>query len=348
MGNPFSSRQLALCTVLAAGGVLVGCGSDSGSDEPPMTEVSIGFSDAPVEDAAKVVISVDKMVFQPESGDDIVVDRFTSQELGIEDAETFQIDLLQFQGTDSRLVVDSVTLPVGEYRNLRIHVLDEDVNESFVEEVSTGEMKPIKVPSDQLKLGSFTVASTDTQSFVVEFGLRQSLVHNPTPERYILKPRGIRIVEKDTASTLSGAVDLAALHGPGSCADKLDPSKGNVAYLYEGHDLDPATLGDVFIRRDDQSGTNPGDFDPDVPNDVLAPHAVAAVDEDGEYLFSYLFSGDYTLALSCLADNDDPVIFDGIRIPAPETELIEITLGLEEDLNCDFPLAEGGCSTAAD
>lgn len=347
MCSQFTLRQIGLISGLLLSAALSGCGGDSGSDSSGTTPVSLRLSDAPVEDAAKVVITVDSITFNRVGGEDIVVDTFTSDELGITDAETFQLDLLEVQGNDSKLVIDSVDLPVGEYSNLRMKILDDDVNFSFVEEVSTGEMKPIKVPSDELKLGGFTVAETSTQTFVVEFGLRQSLVHNPTPERYILKPRGVRVVELETAPTLAGTVDLNALHAPGACADKPDQTVGNVAYLYAGHGLDATKLGDVFIS---QSDSEPGavagtDFDPNVPADVIEPYAAATVDgSSGEYVFSYLDSGDYTLAVSCQAENDDPVTYDGLSIPAPATELVEVTLGLEEDVTCDFPLVDGACA----
>lgn len=340
------ARGVALASLLT----LAACGGGSVSDGEAETRVSILFSDAPVEDAAKVVVTVDSITFSPVNGDDIVVETFTSNELGIVDADTFTIDLLEVQGNDNRLVLDSVMLPVGDYKNIRIGILDEDVNLSYVEEVSTGALKPIKVPSDELKLGSFTVGEFSTQTFVIEFGLRQSLVYNPGPpgkDRYILKPRGVRVIDLEDASTVMGLVDIDALHAFAPCAAKPDSQVGNMAYLYAGHGLDPTLLGDVFVREADAL---PGeDFDPNVADDVIAP--VVAVEVEGGnvngYLFSYLQSGDYTLALSCVAENDDPVIFDAIDIPAPVTEIIEISLGVEENLSCDFPLVNGACANNA-
>ncbi|MEX1032846.1 MAG: DUF4382 domain-containing protein [Cellvibrionaceae bacterium] len=354
MSHSFVLRYSTLLSGIVMSVLLVSCGGGSGGsdsgDSSRTSSVSLRFSDAPVEDAAKVVITVDAITFSRD-GADIVVNTFTSDELGIENAETFQIDLLEVQGNDNRLVLDVVELPVGDYRDLRIRVLDEDINFSYVEEVGTGLLKPIKVPSNELKLGAFTVANTGSQTFVIEFGLRQSLVYNPTPERYILKPRGVRIVDLDTATTLAGTVDLVQLHAPGGCSDKPDPTVGNVAYLYTGHDLDTANLGDVFIREGDEEpasseeSTDGPVFDPDAPAEVIAPHAVAEIDgADGSYLFSYLLSGDYTLALSCAAEQDDPVIYDGLLIPFPATEIVEITLGIEENRRCDFPLSDGACS----
>ncbi|MBR9911467.1 MAG: DUF4382 domain-containing protein [Gammaproteobacteria bacterium] len=328
-----------LCLGLAA----CGGGSSSGGDTAPsVSNVSIGFSDAPVEDAARVVITVDYLEFRTSDGETITVDSFTSSELGITDAETFSVDLLEIQGNDSRLVLDSVELPVGDYQDLRIGIVDEDINFSYVEETSSGLLKPIKVPSDELKLGSFTVAATSTQTFVVEFGLRQSMTYNPGPQRYILKPRGVRVVKLEDAATISGTVDLDALHMLEPCIAKVDNTVGNVAYLYAGHGLDPTKLGDTFVRED--TGTEP-EFDPNVPADIVSPEVVTVIDAtDGSYLFSYLLPGDYTLAISCEAEGDDPVLWDGLNIPAPQTEVIELSLGVEQDLQCDLPLLGGACA----
>lgn len=344
--QPFRSGQVIACGVLLGLG-LSGCGGDSDSPNgSATTDVGVRFSDAPVENAEKVVIEVDYLEFRRDDNDPIRVDQFTSDELGITDAETFKLDLLEVQDNDSMLVLDMVELPVGDYQDLRIGVLDEDVNFSFVEEVDSGLMKPIKVPSDRLKLGRFSVEDSGTQTFVVEFSLRQSMTYNPGPERYILKPRGVRIVDMETSSDIGGTVDLTALHSGGVCQEKGDPAIGNVAYLYAGHGLDAALLGDDFVRESDVTEDDEDPvFDPDVPEDAIGPLVSTGIDgTSGDYMFSFLEAGDYTLAITCVALDDDPVLFDGIAIPAPDTELVEITLGESESFPCDFPLEEGQCA----
>ena len=330
---------------LSLGLILTGCGGSDGGDSS--AQVSLLFSDAPVNIASKVVVTVDTITFNRPGGEDIVVDTFTSDDLGIVDADTFTIDLLEVQGNDYRLVIDSVELPIGDYSNIRIGILDEDVALSYVEEEPLGGVKPLKVPSDELKLGGFTVGEASTQTFVVEFGLQQSLVYNPGPpgqDRYILKPRGVRVVDLQDASTLMGSVALDTIHTVAPCDSKPDSQAGNVAYLYNGHDLDPNLLADNFVSED---AAEPGEvFDPNAPDNIIAPAVSVEVvggDVNG-YLFSFLESGDYTLTLSCVAENDDPITYDNIMIAAPSTELVEISLGVEEMLVCDFPLVDGSCA----
>ena len=338
MIRPYYFRTL---TFGLCGLMLSACGGSGNSslDSHTTSDVSIRFSDAPIDDLSNVVITVDQLIFSREGHDDIEVDRFTSDDLGITDADTFTIDLLEVQGNDNNLVLDSVDLPIGDYQNLSIVVLDEDIDLTYAHETASGLNKPIKVPSDRLKLGAFSVSNISTQAYVVEFGLRQAMTYNPGPDRYILKPRGVRIVRLEDASSIQGTVNLNAIHLTDDCSSKLDSELGNIAYLYEGHDLDASLLGDVFVREDDDQD-NP-EVDDDVAENIIAPIAATEINGiSGDYLFSYLEAGDYTLAISCHAEADGPIIHDGIVIPSPAGELLEINLATETDLQCDFPTSD--------
>lgn len=324
-----------ICISMSALLALTACSSDDSGSTPANSDVSIRFSDAPIGELSKVVITVDKLIFN-RKGTDIVVDTFTSEELGIENSETFQIDLLDVQGLENKLVLDSVMLPVGDYQNLRIQVLDNDIEKTYVWEKDGVAAKKLKVPSGELKLGKFTVGSDSTQTFVVEFALNQAMTYNPGPDRYILKPRGIRVVRLEDAAHISGVVDLTSLHAREGCSEKPDSSIGNAAYLYAGHNLDANLLGDVFVREDDSGEFQ--EFDGNVPTNVIAPITSAPINGmTGEYLFSYLQPGSYSLAISCQAHLDDPVIYDQIVIPAPANQLIELNLEAETHLECNFP-----------
>lgn len=343
-------------SVISLAVALAACGSSGSSDAISASDVSLRFSDAPVGELENVVITVDQIIFRRDGAEDVVVDTFTSDELddgmggdtGIEDADTFTIDLLEVQGNDNRLVLDSVMLPVGEYQDLRLVVLDEDINHSYVKEQGDDTLKDLKVPSDGLKLGAFEVAAQNTQTFVVEFGLQQAMTYNPGPDRYILKPRGVRIVRLEEATSIEGVVDLAELTMNQACVG----STASMAYLYAGHDLDASLLGDVFVREDsDPLEPDMPEQDDNVPENIIAPLVASAITEregeagTGDYIFSYLDAGEYTVAISCLAAEqlDDPVLYDGLSIPLPAGELVEVTLADEVQVRCDFPLQQA-CS----
>ena len=329
MTIPFRFRATALALSVA----VAACGGD-GDGDPTVSDVALRFSDAPVEDLDQVVVKVDSITFRRANGEDIVVERFTSEELGIVDAESFTIDLLDVQGEDSRLVLDSVELPVGDYADLRLGIADEDLNDSYVVESATSALKPIKVPSDELKLGAFEVSPVSAQAFVVEFGLRQSMTYNPGPDRYILKPRGVRIVALEEAAAVVGAIDLAALHAQEPCNAKPDPSLGNAVYLYAGTGLDAAALAD--------------DFDPELAGDDaegrIAPVASAVVGADGAFVLSYLEPGAYTLAATCAAEGDTLEAIEDVAVPQPANQLVELSLERGERQRCSFGTETPSCA----
>ncbi len=288
---------LSVMTVMA-------CGDSGGGNAT--APVSFGLSDAPVEGLTSVVITIDRIILNRPGHDDVVIDRFTNEDLGVFDEDTITIDLLDYRGEDNILIVGPVDLDVANYQNLRLDIIDDDITLSYVEE-SDGTIRPIKVPSTELKLGGFEVENSGDQTFILEFGLRKAMTYNPGPERYILKPRGVRIIEVNRGTTIEGIVEADLFGGAPPCDEKLDPLVGNVMYLYQGIGLDPADFAD--------------DFDPAVDTTAAAsylePFATEMVAADGTYLFSYLPAGDYTLAFSCDATEDNPDFDNDIMIPSP-------------------------------
>ena len=327
----FQAKRLV--SICCASLLLAACGSSSSDSDPTTSDVGIRFSDAAVGELDSVNITVDKLIFN-QSGDDIVVDTFTSEELNLIDSDTFQLNLLEFQGLESSLVLDSVKLPVGDYQNLRIVIVNDDG--TYVQETGSDTRNALKVPSGELKLGGFSVSATSSQTFVVEFGLRQAMTYNPGPKRYILKPTGVRIVRLEDAANISGTVDLSTP----SCLPTDDTSLSHVAYLYEGHDLDAELLGDVFVREadiDTSQGNEAGtDFDAVVADDIMAPAVATSIDVNGDYLFSFLNTGDYTVAISCNASVDDPILYDGITVPSPSGLVVELAVAKNEGMICNF------------
>lgn len=306
--------------------ILVACGSSS-NDSAKTSTVNFGLSDAPIENLSSVVVTVESMTLRTAAGEDILVDEFFNSDDPTTPLAQFQIDLLDYQGDQYSIISQDLELEVGTYQSLTLDVLDEDVSNAYVEE-SDGAIKPIKVPSDTLKLGGFTVDESGLQTFIVEFDLRQSMTYNPGPDRYILKPRGVRIVEAAASSSVSGTVDLAYYNALEPCASKADSSVGNIIYLYEGHDLDVASLTDQL--------------DPDLSSNGITtentPFTSITLDDLGQYEVAFLPPGDYTLAFSCVAENDDPDVYDNLVIPAPNNTAFEISLSVGEVESVNLPL----------
>lgn len=298
--NIFTMAAIALFTV--------GCG-----DSRQFSSVSFSVSDAPVDDAEKVVIAFDKLEFIRANGEQIVVE--------VDDDQTGndyqQIDLVDFPGTNSTLILTDQQLPTGQYQNLIIHIKpDQDLN--YV--IAQNGLLALKQPGNKLKLGRFTVEKKAVQSFTIEFDLRQALVlrgNNSNNSGYNLKPHGINIINNAGAASLSGTVDLNLLNA-GSCVNDT----GNHVYIYESFVLFQSKLADNFDPSDgdfDDSGLSASGF--------IAPYASTGVNlTNGQYQFGFLPAGDYTVAFSCSAVADDPIQFDGLTIPEPSTQIVLIKL----------------------
>jgi hypothetical protein len=329
-----------LLVLAACGGGGSGGGSDGGGATAPGT-VSFGLSDAPIDDLSKVVITIDGIELKPKNGDDCdddlesddcaYIDHFTENG---ELTGTIQVDLMTLQGSDNQIIVEEIELDAGEYSQLRLSVIDEDINYSYVEE-TTGDIKELKVPSDGLKLGGFTVESAGVQVFVLEFDLRKAMTANGKPGeyfRYILKPKGVRVVEVETAASISGTVDTSLFDSNVPCDSKVEPTAGNIIYIYKGQGLVKENLADNFDSTDQSA-----------PIDAIAPYTSQSAADDGSYGIAYLPAGDYTLAFSCEAEDDNPGLYDGIVIPSPEAEIVELTLSEGESKTCNLPVVDGGC-----
>ena len=312
--------------LLAFLALLVGCGSSGGGDA--RVPVSFSVSDAAVGELARVVVTLDRVTVN-RPGEDIVVETFPQADPTLPETDTITFDLLDFQGTNRLLIIEGLMLAPGPYQNLRLEVVEA---QSFVEEAD-GDIRPLKTPSGELKLGGFEVAGDGPQAFVVEFPLMHAMTYNPSPARYILKPRGVRIVDVQRGVTLGGFVDVSLFGAGAGCDLKPDATDGNVVYLYEGHGLDLAALGDLF--------------DPEIDATAAAaltpPFAAERVAADGSYLFAFLPDGRYTIAFACDAGADDPDLDDGILVPNPADEWKEIEILEGEDRICDFPIDAGLC-----
>jgi hypothetical protein len=329
-------KKIAALTALSI--LLHGCGggggggSDNGSTNTGT--VTLAIADALVDNIDSVVITVDKVILRRDGGSDVVVERFTIPALGLTDSDTFQIDLLDYRNGQRLLIVDDLVVPAGNYSQLILQVLDDDVNYSYVD--TLGNRVPIKQPSEQLKLGGFTVNANGVYGYTLDFDLRKAMTYNPGPDRYILKPRGVRVVDEQLVTTLQGRVDSSILNLDPGCMNKADPLAGNVVYLYQNHNLS-GSLVDVY--------------DPDVASGVPAgavnPYASATVyrasDSSWRYHFGFLPAGDYTLAFACHAEGDYADTYDHVAIPQPGTQRTELTLTALEQSECDLPIADGHC-----
>ncbi|WP_105902645.1 DUF4382 domain-containing protein [Vibrio gangliei] len=301
--------------------ILSGCGgSDSDDSDPQKTaNVSFAVSDAPVDEAQNVYIGITQIELVPQSGDSITLD-VEPDSAGV---DYHQIDLLAYQGKDSKLIITDEPVPVGEYKNLILHVTKESGINKVID--NAGE-QPLKQPSNKLRLGSFTVTEDATQAFTIEFDLRKSLVLRGNANNnngYILKPHGVSIIDNESAATLNGAIT--------TITDTCLATEDNFVYLYQGSNLDSTKLGDLYDENDEEFSSTST-----LPEGTIEPYATAKLDEAGTYEFGFLPSGTYTVALYCGGEADDSIQFDGLTIPQPDGQVKETTLTEGETTTVNF------------
>ncbi|HAU8250081.1 TPA: DUF4382 domain-containing protein [Vibrio vulnificus] len=308
----------ALASIVSAF-TLLGCG---GGDGEQTASVSFYVSDAPVDKASSVSISFSMVELVDDEGNSFFLDVIPSTGL---DYQT--VDLMEYQGENSQLIVSTQPVPVGSYKELILHVTNENGVNYVIDENG---QQPLKQPSNKLKLGSFDVTSEAVQLYTIEFDLRQSLVMRGnlgSNNGYILKPHGISIVSNASAVSISGNVDDNLLTGDESCTADSQA----FIYLYEGEGHDSANLIDLVDEDDPEfDSQNP------VPENAVKPIASAGLDENNNYAFGFLNAGTYTVAFSCNAGDDNPIQYDGTAIPLPTGQVGTTTLAAGENGTIDF------------
>jgi hypothetical protein len=279
----------------------VGCGG-SGSSGPENAKgvISLAISDGPVHDAEKVCISFDQIEFKGE-GQSIIVQ--------LDPAES--VNLLEFQGSDSKPILVNQELPAGQYQWVRLGVDAElggsggtgntsdpgcDGDGSYIA-MESGAVYNLYVPSSAqtgLKLvGGFEVPDSGIANLTAEFNLMKSVTapSGLSPD-VILRPT-IRLVSNDAVGTLTGQV-------------------GNLRA--EETDCAPS----VYVFNDGV-----------VPNEIVAgesdpddPIATAIVEKqiDGlenveyHYTVGFLMPGSYEVAFTCDGSVFTPELGTGAEI----------------------------------
>jgi hypothetical protein len=278
-----------LCVVLAAvfTALLVGCGGgESGSSSTG--RLSLGVTDAPVDDATAVVVKFTSIELKPESGE-----AFT---ISLDPAPS--IDLLALAGGSSRELLSERDVPAGRYTWVRLLIdAQQDTPVSYID-LEDGRRFPLRVPSGSesgLKLiRGFTVAAGSVSNFTIDFDLRKSVIAPPGQSpNYILKPV-LRIVDNLRVGALAGTVDAAWV--PAGCTPQV--------YLFTGANVAPDDLDSAA--------------DPDVDPFISVPADLDIASGEWRFRIAFLEAGDYTAAFTCDAALDTPegeevLVFQGAR-----------------------------------
>jgi hypothetical protein len=270
-----SCASIVLVAVIASG--LIGCGGGGEeSMQPSMGRLTLGVTDAPVDDATAVVVKFTGVELKPENGDAFTIDLTPAQ----------SIDLLALAGGSSRALFEERSVPAGKYTWLRLIIETQANTPSSYIDLESGARHTLVVPSGSesgLKLiRGFTVAAGSVSNFTIDFDLRKSVIAPPgQAPNYLLKPV-LRIVDNLQVGTLAGTV------APALITAGCEP----VVYVFTG------------------AGAVPDDLDaaaaPDVDPLVSVPVTLDAA--SGEYRFraSFVEVGAYTASFTCDGDVDTP------------------------------------------
>lgn len=277
---------LSIAAVAASLG-LAGClgSSDDGGDGT----LSLGVSDGPVDNATAVTVEFTGVEVKPASGEAEVFDFDSAR----------SINLLDLQGSASESLLSNETLPAGEYNWIKLKVNAAQGQMDSTIDLEDGTSHSLFIPSggqDGLKLvQGFTVPVNGSVDFTIDFDLRKS-VFNPEANQvdYILRP-ALRLVDNTEVGHIAGTVDSAT-----ASASDCSPA----VYAYEGSDVAPDDVG---------SSTEP------VTSSLVKENDSGTF----EYEIGFLVAGDYTVALTCDADADDPGTDDDITFEASQNATVE-------------------------
>ena len=252
-----------------------GSSSDSDNTAGGNGSLTVAVTDAPVDGATEVVVVFDAIELKPKEGSSFTVT--------FDEAKS--IDLLALQNGESEPLLDSESIDAGEYNWMRLMVTaTEGVMDSYIS-FEDGLTYSLYIPSGDttgLKLNrSFTVPAGGSASFIIDFDLRKSVI-NPgnNSDDYKLKPT-LRIEDNSEVGGISGFI-AASLVSDESCMEGL------AVYVYSG----------TGIAADDEGSQTP-------PLASVIPEYNGDTDQY-DYQLSFMAAGDYTVAITCDADNDDP------------------------------------------
>lgn len=271
------------------------CGGGGGS-AGGSGKLNLNITDAPIDEAAEVVVSFSGMSIKPANGPAFDINFVDNNNNPVIKA----IDLLSLQGANSLNILDGYTLDAGYYNWIRLHVVaSEMTTDSYIKLEQGGDMYPLYVPSGDetgLKLNrGFTILDGQVATFTIDFDLRKSVVEpGARSTAYKLKPT-LRMVEDENAGHITGTVGVITL-GDSNCT-----STDYAVYAFAGSGITP----------DDMDGIDP---------DPLSSSMLA---NDFTYGIGYLEQGDYTLAVTCQAADDKVAINDAINFIGAQTVIVE-------------------------
>jgi hypothetical protein len=256
-------------------------------------KVTVELTDGPVDTADAVNLEITHVA--------LLTDDNQVVRIALDDASP--IDLLLFQKGQAVRLVDNADIDNGRYVGV---ALDFASGGSSVERNDGGTIDVITPASRDFAPIDLDIDETSEETLVIDLNLRFSLDENGAGD-YVLTPVW-RAVRPGEAGTIRGAIAKATVEATG-CRAGRPAGAGVAVYLFEG------------------TGVTPGDYIGQPGLIDAARVELDATSTQYEYELHNVPAGDYTLAWTCQADDDDPsaddaVSFedsDNVTVPAGDT-----------------------------
>jgi hypothetical protein len=243
-----------------------------------------------VDYATEVVVTIDAVELKPTDGTALLIE-----------FEAREIDLLILQDGVSTVILNRETVPAGEYSwiRLQLHGDPGTVDYSYVM-FEDGSMHPLVIPSfdeNGLKLVSgFIVPVNGHGSYTLEVDLRAALHAPPGQNGDFFLRSALRLVDNTMVGEIAGTVSGDLIDGDVGC------TSGNAVYVYEDSNVIP----------DDVNLVDNDDVEPVTSTIVKLNESTGVY----RYVAAFLPAGDYTVAFTCQAGDDDPDLDDNIAFTA--------------------------------
>lgn len=254
-------------------------------------------------DITQVATNIRGLEFRTSSGGSETMEFRTSEQANL-------IDLADDNGV-LRLFT-SEQLSDGNYTGVRL-LFDEDrANDAFVSIATTGTAVrefPLNLAAADFASLSFNIEDNErsSDSFTLVLDLRKSLSFDGNSDEFTLTP-SLRTVVTSQMSSMGGTVSVGCGIG-----DSL--ARGAV-YLFQGRDVTP----------DDIDGTGVEPF-------ATAPIFTSSQGNSFFYTLRYLPAGQYTLAVTCRGNDDEPTTSEDLAF----RNVINVSLNDRETLTRNLP-----------
>lgn len=257
------------------------------------SHITVDLTDGPTDGVQEVVLDITHVALRTDDGDIV---RYALEEPG-------PVDVLALRNGETFRLVREREIDPDRYTGI---ALDFDSSGSFVTRDDGGQVT-VNPPASRVFADlDLAVGEWESERLVLDLNLRFSLVDNGSGT-YDLAPV-VRAVRPFEAGTVTGLVAATFVESTGCQAGRA-AGTGVAVYAFDG------------------SGVTPNDYTGQAS--LIDADDVEADLASGEYRYElhFLPAGDYTLALTCQADADDPtsddaVTFDStanVSVPASST-----------------------------